>query len=198
MQETRQFSFEMDPAELTSRAVTAVRVVFAVLGVIALGVGIALLVWPGHTLAAAAALMGVYFLLAGVVRIAMGVLGTSLTGSHRTLAIILGLLMLVAGVVMLRNLEASAAVLLLVVAITIGLGWIIDGIMVLVESGRARSRGWAIAYGTIGVLAGIVVLASPAITATVLVWIAGFVFVLLGIVGLVRAFTLGRGLEGSR
>ncbi|WP_062465919.1 HdeD family acid-resistance protein [Demequina maris] len=192
MQETRNIAFEIDERELTARAVTAVRVMFAVLGVVALGVGIALMVWPGHTLSVGAVLIGIYFAVAGVARIAMGVVGSALSGGLRALAIIMGVLMLLAGVITLRNLEASAAVLLLVVAITIGIGWIIDGIMVLVESGKARSRGWAIAYGIVSILAGAVVLASPALTATVLVWIAAAVFVVLGIVGLVRAFTFGR------
>ncbi|WP_156165027.1 HdeD family acid-resistance protein [Demequina silvatica] len=193
MQETRNIAFELDPRELTARAITAVRVMFAVLGVIALAVGIALMVWPGKTLAVGAAFVGIYFAIAGVARIAMGILGSALSGGLRALAIIMGVLMLIAGVVTLRNLEASTAVLLLVVALVIGIGWIIDGIMVLVESGKARSRGWAITYGIIGILAGAVVLASPALTATVLVWIAAFVFTILGVVGLVRAFTFGRG-----
>ncbi len=197
MQETRNIGFELDARELTARAVTAVRVMFAVLGVVALGVGIALMVWPGHTLSVGAVLIGIYFAVAGVARIAMGVLGSALSGGLRALAIIMGVLMLLAGVITLRNLEASAAVLLLVVAITIGIGWIIDGIMVLVESGKARSRGWAITYGIISIIAGAVVLGSPAITATVLVWIAAFVFVVLGIVGLVRAFTFGRHAEAA-
>ncbi|WP_062288360.1 HdeD family acid-resistance protein [Demequina phytophila] len=193
MQETRTIAFELDPHELNARAITAVRVMFAVLGAIALAVGIALMVWPGKTLAVGAAFVGIYFAIAGVARIAMGILGSALSGGLRALAIIMGVLMLIAGVVTLRNLEASTAVLLLVVALVIGIGWIIDGIMVLVESGKARSRGWAIAYGIIGILAGAVVLASPALTATVLVWIAAFVFAVLGVVGLVRAFTFGRG-----
>ncbi|WP_062389428.1 HdeD family acid-resistance protein [Demequina iriomotensis] len=197
MQDTRPLAFELDARALTARAITAVRVMFAVLGVLALAVGIALIVWPGRTLAVGAALAGIYFAVAGVARIAMGVFGSAVSGGLRALAIVMGVLMLLAGVVTLRNLEASTAVLLLVVALTVGIGWIIDGIMVIVESGKARSRVWAILYGTVGLLAGIAVIAFPALTATVLVWIAAGVFVVLGAVGLVRAFSFGRELEAT-
>ncbi|WP_062516112.1 HdeD family acid-resistance protein [Demequina gelatinilytica] len=197
MQEQRHLGFELDARALTARAITLVRVMFAVLGAVALAVGIALIVWPGRTLAVGAALAGVYFVIAGVARIAMGVLGAAVSAGLRSLSIVMGVLMLIAGVVMLRNLEASTAVLLIVVALTVGIGWIIDGIMVILESGKARSRGWALTYGIVGLLAGIAVIAFPAMTATVLVWIAAAVFVLLGVVGLVRAFTFGRELEAT-
>ncbi|WP_062301722.1 HdeD family acid-resistance protein [Demequina subtropica] len=197
MQEQRHLGFELDARALTARAITLVRVMFAVLGAVALAVGVALIVWPGRTLAVGAALAGVYFVIAGVARIAMGVLGAAVSAGLRSLSIVMGVLMLIAGVVMLRNLEASTAVLLIVVALTVGIGWIIDGIMVILESGKARSRAWALAYGIVGLLAGIAVIAFPAITATVLVWIAAAVFVVLGVVGLVRAFTFGRELEAA-
>ncbi|SEJ36868.1 HdeD family acid-resistance protein [Demequina mangrovi] len=197
MPDARQLGLELDARALTARAITAVRVMFAVLGVVALAVGVAMLVWPGRTLAVGAALAGIYFVIAGVARIAMGVLGASISGGLRGLSIVMGVLMLVAGMVMLRNLAASTTVLLVIVALTVGVGWIIDGIMVILESGKARSRGWAVAYGAIGVLAGIAVIAFPTMTATVMIWIAAAVFVVLGIMGLVRAFTFGRGIEAE-
>lgn len=193
MEQTRPVAFEIDARELSDKAVTAVRAMFGILGVVALAVGIALLVWPGRTLVVGAALTGIYFAFAGVARIVMGIVGSALSGGLRALTVIMGVLLLLAGVITLRNLEASTVVLLLVLAISVGIGWIIDGIMVLVESGSAASRGWAIVYGVIGIIAGIVVLSAPAITAVVLVWINAIVFVVLGIIGIVRAFTFGRG-----
>lgn len=195
MQDSRTLAFELDARTLGQRAISFVKIMFAVLGALALGVGIALLVWPGRTLAVGAALAGIYFVIAGVVRIAMGVFGNALSAGLRVLAILLGLLMLIGGIITLRNLEAATAVLLVVLAIAVGIGWIVDGIMALVESGRARSRGWAIAYGVIGIVAGVVVVSSPGISATILVWINAVVFVILGIVGLIRAFTFGRGID---
>lgn len=197
MEQTRPVSFEIDARELTDKAVTAVRAMFGILGIVALAVGVALLVWPGRTLVVGAALTGIYFACAGVARIIMGIVGSALSGGLRALTIIMGVLLLLAGVITLRNLEASTVVLLLVLAITVGIGWIIDGIMVLVESGSAASRGWAITYGVIGIIAGIVVLSAPAITAVVLVWINAIVFVVLGIIGIVRAVTFGRGRDAD-
>ncbi|WP_062379705.1 DUF308 domain-containing protein [Demequina pelophila] len=183
---------EIDPAVLTARAVTAVRVAFGLMGVFALALGVALLVWPGRTLAVGAALTAVYFVIAGVVRIVMGALGSALSAGMRVLGILLGLLLVIGGVVMLRNLAASTAVLLLIATITVGLGWIIDGVMAFIESGHARSRGLAIVYGVVALVAGIVVVAWPGISASVFVWLNAVALVVLGVVGLVRAFTFGR------
>lgn len=193
MDKARTLGFELDERELTRGAISAVRIMFGVLGALGLAIGIALLVWPGRTLVVGAAFVGVYFAIAGVVRIAVGIFGSALSGGLRTLSIIFGLLVLLAGVVTLRNLEASTAILLLVMAIAVGISWIIDGIMALVESGKAASRGWAIAYGIIGIVAGVFVLSAPGLSAAFFIMINAIVFVILGVVGLVRAFTFGRG-----
>ncbi|WP_296664585.1 HdeD family acid-resistance protein [Demequina sp.] len=193
MEATRTLGFDLDEREMTRSAISAIRIVFGVLGALALAIGIALLVWPGRTLVVGAALVGIYFAIAGVVRIAVGIFGSALSGGLRTLTIIFGLFMLLAGVVLLRNLEASTAILLVIMAIAIGIGWIIDGIMALVESGKAASRGWAITYGIIGIVAGVFVISAPGVSAAFFVLLNAIVFVILGVVGLVRAFTFGRG-----
>ena len=61
------------------------------------------------------------------------------------------------------------------------------------ESGDAPSRGWAIFFGILIVVAGIVLLFSPLWGAIVLFIIAGISLIVLGIVQIVRAFTFGRG-----
>ena len=110
------------------------------------------------------------------VRIGLGLAGV--------FALILG------GIIMLRNLAASTAVLLIIMTIVVGISWIIDGVMALVDSGNAPSRGWAIALGIISVIAGIAVVAMPAWTAWMFVTFAAIMMIVLGVIGIVRAFRL--------
>lgn len=185
-------ALEIDLDHAPPGVVKGLRIAFGIMGGVALALGIALLVWPGRTLAVGVALVAVYLLLAGVLRVTMGVLAGGLAAGLRALAIGLGLLMSLAAVVMLRNLEASTAVLLLIATITVGFGWIVDGIMGILESRRAGSGAGAIAFGVVGILAGVAVIAFPGISVTVFLWINAVVLILLGVLGLVRAFTFGR------
>ena len=83
-------------------------------------------------------------------------------------------------------------VLVILAVAFIGIGWIVEGVMSLVESGRARSSGWAIAYGILSILAGLVVLVMPASSTVFLILFAAVALIVLGIIGIVRAFTFGR------
>lgn len=107
----------------------------------------------------------------------------------RTLSIILGAILIILGVFALKNPAGTLAVL----GIVIGLGWIIEGIVALAESGNGASRGLAIFLGILSLVAGIIVLFVPIATVAVLVLIAGISLVILGLVGIIRGFTFGRG-----
>ena len=77
--------------------------------------------------------------------------------------------------------------------ILVGILWIVEGIVALAQSSDAGSRGWAIFFGILSILAGIVLLFSPLWGAVVLFIVAGIALIVLGIVQIVRAFTFGRG-----
>jgi uncharacterized membrane protein HdeD (DUF308 family) len=181
-----------DPDELSKNGLNAIRTAVGILGVLGVVLGLALVVWPGKSLVVLAAIVGAYFVLAGVVRIALGIFSREVSGGFRVLNLLFGILLVLGGVIALRNLTASAAVLTLVTAILIGVGWIVQGIMAFVAVGKGKASGWAIAGGVIGVLAGIVVLAVPGWSIAWLVIITGVVLLIMGIFGIVQAFTLGR------
>ena len=184
-------SFSLDAESLDRQAISSIRVAFGISGVIALVIGVLVLVWPGSTLEVVAFLFGLYFLLAGVVRVVTGIFAKGIGGGMRTLSIILGAILIILGVVALKNPMGSLAVL----GILIGLGWIIEGIVALAESGNGSSRGFAIFLGILSLVAGIIVLFVPIGTVAVLVLIAGISLVVLGIVGIIRGFTFGRGVS---
>jgi len=183
----------LDPEGLSPAARTLVRISFGVSGVAAIILGILLFVVPGRTLQLAAILLGINFLIAGAMRIWLGAFGRLPGGQHRVLGILFGALLLITGLIILRDSAAAAVSLLLIIVIFAGIGWILDGIMAIVESGRSQSRTWAVLHGALSILAGIVVLAVPGWSAAWLVLFAAIGLVVTGLAAVTRAFTFGRG-----
>lgn len=184
--------FALHAKNLSKSAINGIRLAFGIGGIVALILGIILLVWPAKTLGVVAIFLGIYFLVAGVIRLAMGIFSKGISGGMRTLDILLGVLLIVAGVIALKNVAATTAALLILIVAVIGVGWIIEGVLAIVESRGAPSSGWAITSGIISIIAGIVVLVIPGWSAVWLVLMAGIVLIIVGILGIVRAFTFGR------
>lgn len=182
----------LDARSMTRSAINGIRAALGISGGVAVVLGVVLLFWPEKTLAVLAIFLGIYFLVAGIMRLAIGIFSRGIGGGIRTLNIILGVLLVIAGIVALKNVTAAATTLVILAVAFIGIGWIIEGVMALVESGRAPSSGWAIAYGIISIIAGLVVLVLPASSAVFLLLFAAIALIVLGIIGIVRAFTFGR------
>jgi uncharacterized membrane protein HdeD (DUF308 family) len=184
--------FSLDAKNLNRSAINGVRAALGISGGAALVLGVVLLFWPERTLAVAAIFLGIYFIIAGVMRVALGIFGRGINGGMRALNIILGVLLVIAGIVALKNVAAAAVTLVVIAIAFVGIGWIIEGVMSIAESSRTSSSGWAITYGIISILAGIVVLFLPTSSAVFLLWFAAIALVVLGLIGIVRAFTFGR------
>jgi uncharacterized membrane protein HdeD (DUF308 family) len=182
----------IDADKLTRSALSMARTMIGVLGALAVAIGIALLVWPGQTLVVLGAFTGAFFVLTGVVRIAVGVFSREGGSGFRVLNIILGLFLLFGGIVVLKNLTAATEVLTLIVIVLIGVGWIIEGIATLAQTGRANGSAWGYVRGAVAIIAGIVVLVVPGWSALALVMITGISLILIGIAGLIQAFALGK------
>ncbi|WP_158864182.1 HdeD family acid-resistance protein [Leifsonia sp. AG29] len=182
----------LDASRMNRSAINGVRTGLGVSGAVAVLLGVVLLFWPEKTLAVLAIFLGIYFIVAGVVRLAIGIFARGITAGIRTLNIILGALLVFAGVIALKNVSVAAATLVILAVAFVGVGWIIEGVMALVESGAAASHGWAIAYGIISIIAGLFVLVLPASSALFLLIFAAIMLIILGIIAIVRAFTFGR------
>lgn len=179
----------LDVSELTHKVVRGIRGGMILTGVLSVVLGALVLFWPGATLDVIAVLFGLYFIVSGAVRVVTGLV-TPLLGGLRVLNILIGLLLFIAGVAAIRNPLASLTVL----ALFIGIAWIVEGIMSLTEVESGGSRWYAIAYGIISIIAGVVVLFLPVSSLAALVVFGGIALVVLGIVEVVRAFSFGRGL----
>ncbi|MBO0897199.1 MULTISPECIES: HdeD family acid-resistance protein [Arthrobacter] len=179
----------LEVSELTRKVVRGIRTGMVVTGVLSVVLGALVLFWPGATLDVIAVLFGLYFVVAGAVRVVTGLV-TPLLGGLRVLNILIGLLLLIAGVAAIRNPLASLSVL----ALFIGIAWIVEGIMSLTEVESGGSRWYAIIYGIVSIIAGVVVLFLPVSSLAALVIFGGVALVVLGIVEVVRAFSFGRGM----
>ncbi len=98
---------------------------------------------------------------------------------HRVWVGIAGLVELVVGIVLIRHLGLTRAL----IGLVIGISWIIQGVVALlagVLGHPSRSRFWPIAFGLISILAGAIVVAVPEHSVSVLMTIFGIWFVIMG------------------
>lgn len=170
----------------------SIRITLAVSGVIALVAGIVLLVWPVKSAVIVSGIVAAYLVVAGLVYIGLGIFSHRKGGWARVGHIALGLLYIVAGIIAFANLGVAAATLALVVVIFIGISWIVDGVVSLTLLGSDGSRVWTLLYALLSIVAGIIVLFSPLYAAAVLWLFLGISLVVLGIVQIVRAVTIGK------
>ncbi|MFD7995634.1 HdeD family acid-resistance protein [Streptomyces mexicanus] len=161
-----------------------------VTGVAALVLGILVLVWPGASLLAAGVLFGVYLLVSGVLQL-VSAFGTHKTTSLRVLAFASGALSILLGLFCFRG--AMQSILLL--ALWIGIGWLIRGItqtIAAVHDRTAPARGWQIFLGVVTFIAGVVLIDSPLRSVAVLTVLAGWWLVVVGVMEIVTAFRIRR------
>jgi uncharacterized membrane protein HdeD (DUF308 family) len=157
------------------------------LGVLTLIVGAAVLVWPGQSTVAAAALFGGYLLASGIAQV-IAAFTVYTPAASRVLMFISGVLSIVLGVFAFRDFNDGAAVWLM--ATWIGVGFIFQGVSETVLAISLRElpeRGWYIFVGVLTVIAGVVTLAWPISSIVVLAIIAGVWLVVIGTTQIVWA-----------
>jgi uncharacterized membrane protein HdeD (DUF308 family) len=186
-------AYSLDSAELSKAAINTVRTTLGISGAVALIVGILITFWPKDSAFVITWILGLYFIIAGIAYLGLGIFSRGISGGARAVDIILGVLFVIGGVIALANVQATAAFLAVFLGILIGILWIVEGVVALVQSSDAPSRGWAIFFGILSIVAGIIILFSPLWGAVVLFIIAGIGLIVLGIIQIVRAFTFGRG-----
>jgi uncharacterized membrane protein HdeD (DUF308 family) len=144
--------------------------------------GVMMLVWPDATLLVGAALFGIWLIVHGIVDIVDAVVAKTDGGVARALSAIVGMLFVVAGVICLRNLAESVAI----VATIIGVTWLLGGLLGLILAIGSRYTGNArvlvAVLGAVSVIGGLVVLIWPAMTLLTLVFLIGIWLIILGVV----------------
>lgn len=166
------------------------------LGAITLILGAIIVARPTHTLIAVAVLLGIVMIVSGLYHIARTLDGRE---GERVWRGITGVLFLLAGLALLRHLDLSIAL----IGLFIGFTWIIQGVAALMEvffrSRRRAETGWALFFGIISLIAGIVVVSAPIASISTLTVFLGAWFIVMGafeMFGALVARRAGRG-QGS-
>jgi len=170
------------------------RVGWGIRSVSALVIGIIVLVWPQSTVSVLAILLGVFFLILGVVRIAQGLVDKDITGGAKAANIIIGALVFAAGIIVIRNPFETAVFIVLLV----GVALIFEGVATLVDTARGNRDGISIVVGILIALAGVlVILFADGVTIAYGIFF-GITLIVVGILDLVLLFTISRRLKSAK
>src|SRR6188472_468461 len=157
-------------------------------GLLAVILGIIVLAWPGISILVAAIVFGAYLLVTGIAQVIMA-FSLHVTAGGRILLFISGAAALILAVLAFRHFGEGYAILLL--AIWIGVGFIFRGVSVMawaIGDKQFPGRGWAIFYGVISIIAGVVVLAYPFDSIVTLALVVGIWLIVLGVVEVISGF----------
>lgn len=181
-------------ASLLKRGANNLRVTLGVIGLFTAVLGLLILLYPVKSgaivMQVVAAIAAAYAIIAGIAYLGNSLFSKTLRPWARVGNILLGLLYLLGGIVLLTNLTAAAEVLAIFIVVTIGVLWIFEGIIVLTTLGESRSKGWSVFYGLISIVSGVLLIVLPLVGIVALWWLAGVTMLVLGIVQIVRAFSI--------
>jgi uncharacterized membrane protein HdeD (DUF308 family) len=182
--ESGDYGPPMAPGLLMARSWQAT----VVLGAVTLILGLIVSFHPGGSLNVVAILLGILMICSGIFHL-VRIFGRG--EAHRVWLGISGLLLVVIGVVLIRHLHLTTAL----IGLYVGLSWIVQGVTALIGgiAGEAgEGRGWWIAFGAVSVIAGIMVTATPVTSLTVLAVLLGTWFIVIGIFEIIGSIMLRR------
>ena len=162
-----------------------------VLGALTLILGIVVAFHPTGSLNVIAVLLGIMMLLSGLFHL-IRVLDPR--ERNRVWLGITGLLFIVIGVILIRHLHLTRALIGLVIGIT----WVVQGLTAFIggiAGGAREGRAWWIFFGALSLIAGIVVVAAPTSSLNVLAVLFGIWFIVMGIMQMIGAFLLRHSLR---
>ena len=164
-----------------------------VLGGLTLILGIIVSFKPTSSLNVVAVLLGILMILSGIFHL---IRVFDPQEAHRIWLGIAGFMFIVVGVVLIRHLHLSIALIGLIIGIT----WIVQGLAALIGgiAGDAREgRLWWITFGLVSLIAGIVVAVTPTSSLTVLAVLLGIWFIIMGIFEIIGALMLRHELRAT-
>lgn len=165
-----------------------------VLGALTLILGIIVSFHPAGSLNVLAVLLGILMILSGIFHL-IRIFGPG--EEHRIWLGIAGLLFIVIGVVLIRHLHLTLAL----VGLFVGLTWVVQGVTALIggiAGGAREGRAWWITFGAVSLIAGIVVTATPVSSLTVLAVLLGIWFIIMGIFEIIGGLMLRRMVSGNK
>jgi uncharacterized membrane protein HdeD (DUF308 family) len=158
-------------------------------GIVSIVAGALVIARPGGAVVGVAILFGSWLFVSGIFRIVEAIADREDSGGVRVLIAVWGILSLLIGLFMLRHIFQTIQI----IAFLIGIFWIAGGtieFIAAVSHKGMEGRGWRIFMGILGVVAGVIVLASPGISLLTLAWVMGIWFVVYGVMESVLAFQI--------
>jgi uncharacterized membrane protein HdeD (DUF308 family) len=161
------------------------------LGVLTLILGIIVSFHPTGSLNVLAVLLGVLMILSGIIHL---IRVFDPLEANRVWLGIAGLLFIVIGVILIRHLHLTRSI----IGLIIGISWIVQGLTALIggiAGGVREGRAWWITFGVVSLIAGIVVVSTPASSLNVLAVLLGIWFVIMGVFEIIGGLVLRHALR---
>ncbi|KUG19993.1 hypothetical protein ASZ90_010280 [hydrocarbon metagenome] len=155
------------------------------LGVIAIVFGILFFIYPVETLVLLVTILGVYWLINGIVALA----GLFSDATGRGWKLLVGILGILAGILVLAYPLYSAFLLPTILAIFIGVEGLIIGVAYTVQGFSGAGWGTGI-LGILSILFGLILIANPFVAAVGLVLLLAVLAVIGGLAAAVLAFRM--------
>lgn len=155
-----------------------------IVGVATVILGLIVSFHPSAALNVIAVLLGLLMIISGLFHL---IRMFSSAESHRVWLGISGLLLIVLGVVLIRHLHLTVAIIGLIV----GISWIVQGLSALaggMGAGSGVGRGWWILFGIVSLIGGIVITAVPVASVTALAVLVGIWFIVEGLIEIAGGF----------
>ena len=160
-------------------------------GAATLVLGLVVSFHPTGSLNVVAVLLGILMIFSGIFHL-IRVFDPAET--HRVWLGIAGLLFIVIGVVLIRHLHLTKSI----IGLLIGITWIVQGLAALIggiSGGVREGKAWWIIFGVVSLIAGIVVVSTPASSLTVLATLLGIWFIVMGIFEIIGGLLLRHALR---
>ena len=164
-----------------------------VVGVATLLLGLIVSFHPSASLNVIAVLLGLLMIFSGLFHLVRVFRSDE---SHRVWLGISGLLFVVLGVILIRHLHYTVAI----IGLTVGIGWIVQGVSALASgfSGDEEDgHGWWIFFGIVSLIGGIVITAVPVSSITALAVLTGIWFIVQGLFEIFDGFMLRHAIKKS-
>ena len=151
-----------------------------ILGLVTIVLGVIVTAHPNGSLRVVAILIVIAAMISGLFQL---IRAADRSAQHRLWPGICGLVFIALGVVLIRHLHLTLAL----VGLLIGLSWIVQGIAGLMSAFAGPREGavWWAVFGSVSLIAGIVVTASPLSSVTVLAVLVGIWLLVLGLLEIV-------------
>ena len=156
-----------------------------ILGLVTLVLGVIVTAHPNGSLNVLAVLIGIAALVLGIFHL---IRAFDRTARQRAWLGTAGLVFVLLGVVLIRHLHLTIAL----IGLLVGLAWIVQGIAGLMSAVTGPREGavWWGVFGALSLIAGIVVIASPEASVTVLAVLVGIWLLVMGLLEIVAALIL--------